>query len=86
MMQTEFDDADIEALRRLCADGDEGHKTLVRPRGGKRTPPASVVQLNVRVRPEISAKARQIATCSHCTITDVIERAIEELFARTEGG
>ena len=84
MAHVDFDEQDLEALRRLCSDDACGAKNNPRPTIAKRTTSTPVVQLNVRVRPEIGAKARQIAEISHCTLTDVIERAIEDLFARTE--
>ena len=82
MAQVDFDEEDLEALRRLCSDDAGGGKAGTRPTGVRRATSTPVVQLNVRVRPEIAVKARQISEINNCTITDVIEHAIEDLFVR----
>lgn len=75
-----FDEDDLAALRRLGKHDERSNRK--KSDGVRRGASVSVVQLNVRVRPEVSNKARQIAERTNSTIAEVVERAIEDLFAR----
>lgn len=77
---TDFDRNDLEALRRLVAAPDECKGKLdgrqLRNAGARRE-----VQFNTRVRAETKEKALELAKAGRSTIADVLERAIEKLYA-----
>ena len=79
-MTKHFNDDDLAALRRQCCTTmpDSGRD------GGRRSAYAPAVQLNVRVRPELLARARNFAQNTESTLTDLVERALDELFARED--
>lgn len=81
-MKADFDPQDLEALRQLrCGDDQLNGKASRRQCAGPKVS-RPTVQLNVRVRPDIKAKAQNLSDRSDGTIADVIERAIGELFVR----
>lgn len=75
-----FDPEDLDALRRLTSPSSDR-----RPADGRRlrspeTGEPRTTQLNVRVRQAIKDKAYEIARRRRCSMADVIELAVEELY------